>query len=199
MKSPMNPRRLAPCLIALALIAVARPLSAQDNEKLHVELRTINSLYESAINSGDLTQLAPLFTPATSGVVVNNQEFKTLAELQDIYVKFHAAFPDTTYHIKMVPDRSQIFGDIAVAHGKCEESVVMPRGTFNYTSTWTAVLKRDNGAWTLVRSQVTMDPFDSPIVKFMVRKAQVTYGLIGLGAGLILGLVLSRVLDRQKT
>jgi ketosteroid isomerase-like protein len=198
MKAQMPPRCLALRLLAIAAITSALPLRAQDDEKLHAELRALNVVYENAINSGDLSPLAPLFTPETSGVVVENQEFKTLADLEGIYARFHAAFPGTVYHITMNPDLSQIYGNIAVAHGTCEETVKMSAGSFAYTSTWTAVLRRDDGKWTLIRSQVTMDPFGSSVVTFIVRKAKVTFGLGGLIVGLLAGIFVTRTLSRKQ-
>jgi ketosteroid isomerase-like protein len=198
MKPNMNARQLGRCLIGLALGFSARPLHAQNDENLHAELRILNTEYENAVNSGDLSPLASLFTPATSGVVVENQEFKTLADLKDIYARFNAGFPGTVYHIKMNPEPSQIYGNIAVAHGTCQETVKMPAGSFDYTSTWTAVLRRDDGKWTLIRSQVTMDPFGSSIVKFLVHKAETYFGLGGAGIGLLLGLLLGRMLVKKQ-
>jgi ketosteroid isomerase-like protein len=199
MKASMHPRNIARCLLALALGSSASGLHAQDEEKLHAELRNLNVAYENAINSGDLSALAPIFTPETSGVVVDNQVFKTLADLKEIYTRFHAEFPGTTYHITMDPDRSQIYGNIAVAHGRCQETVTMPAGSFAYTSTWTAVLRRDEGKWTLIRSQVTMDPFDSSIVKHLIHKAETYSGLAGAVIGLLLGLSVALLLPRKPS
>ncbi|MCX6953886.1 MAG: nuclear transport factor 2 family protein, partial [Verrucomicrobia bacterium] len=187
MNLPLRSRCLATLLAVAALFRWAVPLHAEDEAKLHDELRQLRTVYENAINSGDLTPLAGLFSPGSSGVVVNNQTFTSLAELKAIYEKFRGSFPGVVYRIKMDAAPSQIYGDIAVAHGTCEESVKLPVGDFSYTSNWTAVLRRVGGQWTLIRSQVTMDPFGSSIVDYLIRQTKLWFGLGGAVGGLVIG------------
>lgn len=196
----MNARsHLLPLVAVLvALVTLSPRLFAEDESKIHDELRALHTVYENAINTGNLAPLAALFTPETSGVVVNNQTFSSFAELTAIYEKFHSSFPGTVYRIKMDPALSQLYGDIAVAHGTCEETVKMPVGEFAYTSHWTAVLRRSAGQWKLIRSQVTMDPFSSSIVEYFVRQAKLWFGLGGVIIGLAAGFFLARILARRR-
>lgn len=201
MNTPFLPiiRRLAARFLIVILFASAvRPLAAADDAKAHDELRQLLAVYEKAINSGDLASLESFFSPESSGVVVDNQPFKNFAELKAIYSQFHASFPGTIYHIKMDAEPSQLFGDVAVAHGTCDEAVKMGAGEFTYTSHWTAVLKHDNGQWKLVRSQFTMDPFRSSIVQYFVRQTKLYAGLGGLAAGLVIGFIAARMLGKKQ-
>lgn len=170
-----------------------------DEATLHAELRAWVPIYEKAISSGDLSPLEPLFDVGTSGVVVNNQTFKSFDELKAIYAKFYADFPGVVYKVTLNPEPSQLFGDLAVAHGTCDEYVKTAAGTeFTYTSTWTAVLRRVDGKWKLVRSQVTMDPFQNSIVQYFVKQAEMGYGLGGLAIGVIGGLLAGFLLKRKS-
>jgi len=169
-----------------------------DEEALHAELRLLVPIYEKAISSGDLSPLEPLFYDGTSGVVVNGESFKSFAELKAIYAKFFASFPGVVYKVTLNPDRSQIFGDIAVTHGACDEYVKTTAGEFTYTSTYTAVLRRVDGKWRLVRSQVTMDPFQNSIVQYFVKKAEMGYGLGGLAIGVLGGLLAGFLLKKKS-
>lgn len=190
MNTPHLFQRIALTMIAACLLGSSRLFA--DDAKLHDELRQLKSVYETAINSGNLDPLAPLFTSETSGVVVNNQTYANLGELKGIYDKFRADFPGVEYHVSMDAAPSLIYGDIAVARGTCNESVTVKGKSFTYTSNWTAVLRRVDGQWKLIRAQFTMDPFGSSIVDYFVTKARTTYGGGGLVIGLVVGLVLAR-------
>lgn len=164
----------------------------------HDELRALKATYETAINSGDLTPLAPLFDADTTGVTVDNQSFHTFAELKAIYDRFHAEFPGVVYRVKLDASPSLLSGDLAVAHGTAEEFVKTSAAEFIYPSSWTVVLRRTDAGWKLVRSQVTMDPFHNSIVTALRKKALLTCGLGSLAAGLVLGLLTGLVLRRRK-
>jgi hypothetical protein len=189
-----------PRLALLLLTATLTPLRADlpSEESLHAELRQWKATYEKAINTGDLSPLEPLFTPATTGVVVDNQSFKSFAELQAIYTKFHADLgPNLQYRVSLTAEPSQIFGDLAVAHGTNDETVTTGAGEFTYTSTWTAVLRRVDGHWILIRSQATMNPFHNSVVAYFLAKTRNYYGLGGALAGLVVGAVAALALRRR--
>ena len=90
-------------------------------------------------------------------------------------------------------------GDLAIAHGTAEEFVKTSAKEFTYISSWTAVLRRTDTGWKLVRSHVTMDPFRNSIVTFLQKKSSLTYGLTALVAGLTLGLLLGTVFRRRTS
>ncbi len=194
---------IAAAMLAALLLANLPSVHAADalpdDAALHAELRQWVPIYEKAISSGDLSSLEPLFDAGTSGVVVNNQSFKSFDELKAIYAKFYADFPGVVYKVTLNPAPSQLFGDLAVAHGTCDEYVKTAAGNeFTYTSTWTAVLRRVDGKWKLVRSQVTMDPFQNSIVQYFVKKAEMGYGFGGLAIGVIGGLLAGFLLKRRS-
>lgn len=187
---------LASLTIALLLAPAGR---AADDEKFHDELRQLKTLYETALSSGDLTPLAPLFTPESSGVVVDNQTFKTFEDLKSIHERFRASFPGVIYRIKVNPELSKLYGDVAVAHGTCGEYVKTSAGEFTYTSNWTAVLRRVDGQWKLVRSQVTMDPFRNSVVQHFLSRTKLYFGGGALALGLIVGLLAGRSMAKKAS
>ncbi len=203
MKSPrvfcLQPQ-LAALLATILLASLPAAHAAEalpDEASLHAELRQWASIYETAVSSGNFAPLEPLFSEDTTGVVVNGESFKSFAELKAVFEKFRAAFPGVVYQVTLHPDPSQIYGDFAVAHGTCDELVKTTAGEFTYASTWTAVLRRVDGKWKLVRSQMTMDPFGNSIVRFFVGKAKLGYGLVGLAVGAIVGLCAGRLLKKR--
>lgn len=192
---PMNLRALLLISCLFACVTIARAMSPVD---YHAELRELKTTYETALSTGNLAPLEPLFDAGSSGVTVDNQNFRTFAELQAIYAKFHAEFPGVVYEVKLDAVPSLLEGNLAVAHGTATEHVKTSSGEFNYTSTWTVVLRRTDTGWKLVRSQITMDPFNNPVVRFFEQKAKFTYGLTGLAVGLLAGLLLSRLFRRRQ-
>jgi hypothetical protein len=193
-----NPRYFVALLLVLTL-ASARAATPLTEEALHAELRQLKTTYENALFSGDLTPLAPLFDAESSGVTVDNQSFRSFAELKAIYDRFHADFPGVVYRLKLDSAPALLVGPLAIAHGTAAESVTTAAGEFNYTSTWTIVMKRTDAGWKLVRSQVTMDPFRNSIVTFFQSRARLFYGLGGAAVGFALGLVFFAFLRRKKT
>jgi ketosteroid isomerase-like protein len=161
-----------------------------DEEALHQELRDMKKIYEDAVNSGDMTPLAPIFNQETSGVVALNQEFHSLQEMQKIFDDFKKDLgPGYVYRVKLNPERSQIFGDIAVARGTSDEYAKSYGHEYNLTTRWTAVLRRENGHWRLIRSQVTMDPLHNSVLDAII--SSITWTSLGWGAavGAVVGLI----------
>ena len=89
----------------------------------HAELRQLKATYETALSSGDLSPLESLFDANSSGVTVDNQSFRTFAELKAIYAKFHADFPGGVYQVTLDAEPSLIEGNLAVARGTAKELV----------------------------------------------------------------------------
>jgi len=173
-----------------------------DEEALHQELRGLKKAYEDAVNSGNLAPLAPVFCPQTSGVVATNEEFHTLDDMQQIFDRFKNSLgPGYTYRVTLNPERSLIYGDIAVCRGTSDEYVKSGSGNeFKLTTRWTAVLRRDHGQWQLLRSQVSMDPFHNSVTEYFFASVKKLYGGGGLALGLVLGIPLGFLLrGRKKT
>lgn len=200
-----TPLRLLRRLLAVALpvtwlALAAAPLRAATpaEEKLHDELRQLKALYEKAVNTGDFAPLEPLFAPDSTGIVVDGRLFKTFAELKAIDDRFRADFPGLVYKVTVNPELSQLYGNIAVAHGTADEYVKTSAGEFKYTSRFTAVLRRTDAGWKLIRSHVSMDPFRNSIVELFVARAKRYFGLGGIVLGVIAGIIIGRALGRKN-
>jgi ketosteroid isomerase-like protein len=180
--------------------APAATSALPDEESLHQELRGLKKAYEDAVNSGNLAPLAPVFGPQSSGVVATNEEFHTLAEMQAIFDRFKNSLgPDYIYRVKLNPERSLIYGDIAVARGTSDEYVKSNGHEFNLTTRWTAVLRRENGQWHLLRSQVSMDPFHNSVTDHFFASVKRIYGGGGLAIGAVLGLLFGYFAGKRKS
>jgi ketosteroid isomerase-like protein len=185
-----------PCQPAVAQNPLPAPLPTvaplPDEEALHQELRGLKKIYEDAVNSGNLAPLAPVFGPQTSGVVATNEEFHTLDDMQQIFDRFKSTLgAGYIYRVTLNPERSLIYGDIAICRGTSDEYIKSGSGNeFKLQTRWTAVLQRENGQWHLLRSQVSMDPFHNPVSDYFFGSVKKIYGGGGLVIGLIAGVLL---------
>ena len=191
---PFLARRIV-AVFSMTVIALHAPTPSE--EKLHEELRLLKTAYEKAVNIGDFTPLETLFSPDTTGVVVDNRPFKSFAELKAIDERFRADFPGLVYRVTLKPELSQLYGDLAVSHGTADEYVKTSAGEFTYTSSFTAVLRRTEAGWKLIRSQVTMDPFRNSVVQHFLSRTKTYFGLGGLALGAIAGYFIGRAAGRK--
>ena len=64
----------------------------------------------------------------------------------------------------------------------------------DFTSQWTAIVRKEGDAWRIVRIQATIDPIRNPIIATVQGYAK---WLIA-GGMLLLGLIIGRLLPRRK-
>ena len=193
-------RAVAGAFLILASFGLALSgRAATADAAVHDELRKLQTAYETAVNTNDLAALTPVFEPGSSGITVDGQAFKSPEDLKAIYERFHASFPGVIYRIKLNPEPSVIFGDVAVAYGTGEEYVKTAAGEFTYPTSFTAVLHRNaQQQWKLVRSQFTMDPFRNSVVDYFISRAKLYFGGGALVAGLLVGFIVGRVSASKK-
>lgn len=174
--------------------------SVPDEEVMHQELRDLKKVYEDAVNSGDLTPLAPAFGPETSGVVALNEQFQTLAEMQRIFDHFKNMLgPGYVYKVTLNPERSLIYGNIAITRGTSEEFITSNGHQFKLLTRWSATLRRENGHWRLLRSHVSMDPFHNEVTDYFFSSIKKMYGGGGLAIGVAIGGLLGYFLKGRRS
>lgn len=184
-------------LFLASLVLSQLALAQQDTEADKQALRALGASYEKAINSGDLSPLAPSLTPTASAVFLTNDEFKGLPAMQAFFDDIKKRLGSgSSYQVKLLPDDTQFFGDTALAHGSADEMVTLANGSsFTYTTRWTALLRKLDGAWKAERLHVSLDPIDNPIV---AARTTAQSWLIGSGAAL-LGALLGFLIARLKS
>jgi len=158
-------------------------------------LRALGATYEKAINSGDLRTLASSLTPTASAVFMTGDELKSLNEMQAFFDSIKKRLGEgSSYSVKLVPDDTQFFGDIALAHGTANETVKLGNGSsFSYTTRWTALLRKLGGAWKAERLHVSLNPLDNPIVAARCRAQNWTIGMVTTAMGIAVGFLAARL------
>ena len=150
------------CSTALAQTPATDDVHAADR----AALRELGGRYEQAINSGDLRPLAPSVAPGASAVFATNDEVQGLDAMQKYFDSIKERLgKGSSYTVKLTPDRTEFFGDIALAHGRSDETAKLGGGReYRFTTHWTAVLRKDGGRWKAQRLHVSMDPLDNPAI-----------------------------------
>ena len=184
-------------MLSCALLFASTDMWA-DEEANHAELRKIKAAYEEAVNKADPTKIAPYLSENVTGVMITGEEVKGFAGLEAYWKKIQQLMgPGGTYHVKVNADSTEFHGDVSISRGNTEDVVKLASGTeFRFTSFWTAVCRKENGAWKVVRMQATMDPVDNVFVKARVQTTKIAYGAIGVVSALLV-VFFARVLRRK--
>lgn len=151
---------------------------AADRNALHA----LGGQYEQAINQGNLRALEPSIAPSASAVFVTNDEVQGLEAMQKYLDSIKERLgKDSSYTVKLIPDATEFFGDIALAHGRSDETAKLGNGSeYKFTTHWTAVLGKEGGGWKALRLHVSMDPFDNPAVAARLQIRTLLVAALGL-------------------
>lgn len=171
-----------------------------DQESERDALRAMLPVYEQAANEGKLDALEPYLDDEFTGVMVTSNEVDSFQSLKEYWETIQGYLGESgSYRVKVnVAGPAALTPDVAVAHGTTEEEVVTSVGNrFNYTGQWTAVLRKRDGEWKILRIHGSMDPINNPFVSTMGSSMSIVYGLIGLAVGAIVGWIAHLLIARR--
>jgi ketosteroid isomerase-like protein len=185
----MKTKQLVPAVAAVFTILCCASLTLRaDDEADHTALRMIRTNYEQAVSSGDVSKLAPCLGKDVTGVMVTGEEVKGLEGLESYWKKIQDLIgPGGSYHVTVNADKTDLYGDLAVSRGSTDDVVRLGSGKeLTFHSFWTAVCRKEDGVWKVVRMEAAMDPVDNVFISLRLKRAELTYGLGGLVAGAML-------------
>lgn len=178
------------------------PSVAIGNEEAdHDALRALVPKYEQAANQGKPELLKPYLDPEFSGVMVTGEELDSFASLADYWAKMQKLIGEGgKYHVKVnVASRSILSGDLAVAHGTTSDEVVTSSGKeYRFEGRWTAVCRKRDGQWKVLRIHGSMDPIFNPFVAATVSGSSVFAGVVAGIVGLMIGWFVHVLLSRRR-
>lgn len=175
----------------LLLITLALPVFADEADK--EALRNLRGIYEKAIASRDLAQLKPHLAADFTAVMITADEVKGYDGITAYWKKVEDFLgKDGTYQVTIEPDETLFEGNLAIAKGRAREQVVRGGKNLDFTSVWTAIARKEAGAWKIVRIQASIDPVGNPIIGVLQGFKLWIYSGTALAAGLIAGFLLAR-------
>ena len=196
----MKSKRVLLLVIAtFGILCCCVPTTRADEEADRAALRLIRTNYMEAIDSGQVAKLAPYLSKDVTGVMVTGEEVKGLDGLEAYWKKIQDLIgPGGSYHVAVNVDKTDLYGDVAVSRGSTEDVVRLGNGKeLHFSSYWTSVCHKEEGAWKVVRMEAAMDPVDNVFISLRLQKIKIVYGVGGLVVGVVLVLIIQ--LARRKT
>ncbi len=198
----MRPSSLA-LLVALSLLSLrvnAAPAAPADE----ATLRELVTSYEQAVRSGDVSKsgIRKSLASGFSAVLPSGELIASYGELSRAEnalrtmvgrgARYESA--DVT-----VDPGMEISGDLATLTGRTASKATAQAGrSLDFTTHWSAVARKEDGTWRLVRHQAVMDPATNPWHAAEPTgpgwAAVVISGLLGALAGAMIGFAAARVL-----
>jgi len=166
----------------------------------HAALREFKALFEKAASENKLDLLKPILHEPFSVVTYTDREFTDFDVFKARWQQTRDQIVGSgSYKVVLLPVRSEIYGDIAIARGDSENELITAAGNeYHFTSHWTAVFRKVDGQWKVVRVHSSLDPFGSPMVVGEVKRRMTQAG-VGAGlAGLVIGGLVAFFLGRRS-
>lgn len=178
--------------ILIPLLALCLPAFAIEEDKQ--ALRDLRAVYEKAIAEGDLESLKPHLAADFTAVMITAEEvkgFDGILAYWDLVEEFIGE--GGTYQVSIDPDDTIFEGNLAIAKGRALEQVTLKGGkSLEFTSLWTAIARKEDGEWRLVRIHAAIDPVGNPIIGFLNSAKMWIHGGVGGLLGLVVGLLIGR-------
>lgn len=186
-----NPATIMKIILPL-LAAICLPAFAIEEDKQ--ALRDLRSIYEKAIADRNLDALKPHLAADFTAVMITADEVKGFDGIIAYWGKVEEFLGDGgTYQVSIDSDDSIFEGNLAIAKGRALEQVKLGSGReIEFTSQWTAIARKESGAWKLVRIHATIDPLANPIIHSLQRIKFWSIAAAGLLLGIIAGLLIRR-------
>jgi len=157
-----------------------------------VKIRALKTVYEDAVSSNQIEKLRPYLAANFHATIVTGAEARSFDDLLKRNQEIHDLIgPGGSYQVKVSYEPGTMFGNVAVANGTAQETVVTGSGKrFDFVSKWLVNLVKEDGTWKLYRLQSTLDPVDNVFVHDTVKYTRLFFGGGGLAIGVLLGFVL---------
>jgi ketosteroid isomerase-like protein len=194
-------RRLA--FVATGLLVLtcgSHSFAQEDDEADHEALRELKAVFEKAASQNQLDLLRPHLHEPFSVVTYTDREFTDFEAFKSRWQQTRdETVGSGSYKVTLLPERSEIYGDMAIAHGDSENVLVTGTGNeYKFSSHWTAVLRKVDGEWRIVRAHSSLDPFGNPMLVAGVKQKLVQVGLATGAGGLALGAIVAYFLARRR-
>ena len=170
----------------------------------HQMLRDMKALYENSISNNKLDDLVPLLDENFSFVTFTDSEFDikntTFTEFKKEWNETREKMLENgSYHVKLNPERSLIFGDVAVARGTAEHKIIKGDGTtYDIPGKWTVILRKNANDWKIVRAHSSISAFDNSLLHGHVKQQLIKTGAGSALIGLLIGVVATFLILKLK-
>jgi hypothetical protein len=170
----------------------AETVRTPEEEAEWMKIRELKPIYENAVSSNDIEKLRPYIAAGFHGILVTGAEARSFDDLLERNREIHDLIGEGgSYDVELSYEPGTMFGNVAIASGAAEETVVTGSGKrFEFVSLWSANLVKEAGVWKLYRFQSTLNPVDNVFVHDTVKQTGLLVGGCALALGVLIGFAL---------
>jgi ketosteroid isomerase-like protein len=200
MRIALCTKRLLLVLLAAILCSLGNAIAQEEDDADHQALREMKSVFEKAASENQLDLLAPYLHEPFSVVTYTDREFTDFEKFKQRWQKTRDEIVGTgSYKVTLLPERSEIYGDIAIARGDSENVLVTSAGNrYEFTSHWTAVFRKVDGQWKIVRVHSSLDPFGNPMIVGAIQQRLLQVGIGAALGGVVTGALATYLVARRR-
>lgn len=187
----MRHSRMA-ALVGLVIVIGGPSLAQEGGEADKQALRDIKAVFEQAAAENAMERMQPHLHEPFSVVTYTDREFSDFEAFNERWKQTRAEVVGETgsYQVTLKPEPTLFFGDIAIATGDSDNVLVAASGNeYRFTSHWTAVFRKVDGEWKIVRAHSSLDPFGNPIVVGEATRRVIQIAIATAVIGLLLGAI----------
>jgi ketosteroid isomerase-like protein len=153
-------------------------------------IEDLRAACERAIAAGDLSPLKPLLDPEFTAVTITGEEVRSFAEAEAYLRRLKAPLGRGGRYAVAIHVEGPVLldGDLAIAGGTTDDAAFSEGAApYRFHTRWTAVCRRHDGGWRILRVQASMDPVQNPFAQRALARALRNSGIFaGLG-GIVIG------------
>jgi ketosteroid isomerase-like protein len=195
---------LAGCLISFPALLPFSATAVEPTEEVdhadHEALRALRAVFEKAASENQLDLLEPYLDQPFSVVTFTDREFTDFDVFKAQWQKTRdRLLAGGSYSVKLNPELSRLHGDLALCKGSSDNVLRTGSGQeYRFKSNWTAVCRKVDGKWKIVRAHSSLDPFGNPMVLAGAKDAVIKGVVIAGVCGLILGGLIHALWVRRR-
>ena len=149
------------------------------------KLRSIQAIFEKAVENNTIEDLKPYTDPEFSFVSFTDRSFSDFDSFSKQWgVTRKELVGSGSFTTQLDPEPSLFFDDIAVCYGNSKNKMVNNKGNkFDFTSHWTVIFKRKDGEWKVLRAHNSLNPFSNPMLIHAVKSKLTLTSLVAFAFG----------------
>jgi hypothetical protein len=170
-------------------------MSADPHATEREQLLALKSVAEQAL-SADITLLKPHFADGFSIVTFSGRQFDDVGVfLREWDLSREAYLKGGSFEVKIDPQPAVFFGDVAICRGDSINRMTVGNGkTHEFSSPWTAVCRKQGGAWKILRAHSSIDPFRNSVVRSITIRLVTWVAIFAAALGFITGWLCAKVI-----
>ena len=175
----------------LAIQSEPPPPASDAREADRDQLRALKAVVEQAMSGDNQIHILRDHVSADFSIVTfTSRQFDDFDTFVDQWnISRDKFLQGGTFAVTIEPKPTVFEGELAICRGDSTNIMVTGNGDrFEFQSPWTAVCRKENGQWKLIRAHSSIDPFSNPVLNASVKKYLWLVGLSSALAGLVLGI-----------